>query len=136
MKEKVVPDSGLKYRLKQILKYAKLNQSEFAEKIHVTKATISGLLSGRNNPSYDFLKKFKNVYPEINLDWFLFGNGKMLLTDDDVPPPPPPPPPTPPTPPTPPPPEPPVPGDNNGDEPNELIIIFGDKTFQTLKKRQ
>ncbi len=67
----------MKNRVKEFLKTEKISAAEFAEKIGVQRSSISHILSGRNNPSYDFIIKFMEHYPRINADWLLLGKGEM-----------------------------------------------------------
>jgi hypothetical protein len=46
----------------------------------VQRSGISHILSGRNQPSYDFIVKLMKQYPEINPDWLIMGNGTMFRT--------------------------------------------------------
>lgn len=64
-------------RIKQIIDKEKLSPTQFASEIGVQRSALSHVLSGRNNPSLDFMMKIKTRYPEINLDWLLLGKGKM-----------------------------------------------------------
>jgi transcriptional regulator with XRE-family HTH domain len=67
-------------RLKQILKYKNITGSELAAALDIQKSSVSHLLSGRNKPGFDFLAKFTQNFPEINISWLLTGNGEMLLS--------------------------------------------------------
>lgn len=128
----------MKDRLRQIINYTGLKQTEFADKLKVQRSNISHFLSGRNKPRVDFLEKLKQAYPEINLEWFIMGTGEMLIKEekpkekkedtsppDDTPS-----------------------IDDDGEQPDkiittttddgsasEIIIIYSDKTFDTYKKR-
>jgi transcriptional regulator with XRE-family HTH domain len=64
-------------RIKQIIEKEKLSPTQFASEIGVQRSALSHVLSGRNNPSLDFMMKIKTRYPDINLDWLLLGKGKM-----------------------------------------------------------
>lgn len=64
-------------RLKQFLTVENISQSQFADSINIVRATVSHVLSGRNYPSYDFLKALMTRYPRLNIDWLMFGKGKM-----------------------------------------------------------
>jgi len=64
-------------RIKQIIDKENLSSTQFASEIGVQRSALSHVLSGRNNPSLDFMMKIKTRYPEINLDWLLLGKGKM-----------------------------------------------------------
>jgi transcriptional regulator with XRE-family HTH domain len=65
-------------RIKQIIDKEKLSSTQFASEIGVQRSALSHVLSGRNNPSLDFMMKIKTRYPDINLDWLLLGKGKMI----------------------------------------------------------
>lgn len=64
-------------RLKQFLSAENISQSQFADTINVVRASVSHVLSGRNNPSYDFIKAIMASYPRLNIEWLIFGKGKM-----------------------------------------------------------
>ncbi|WP_370398216.1 helix-turn-helix domain-containing protein [Tenacibaculum dicentrarchi] len=64
-------------RLKKILSYYNLTSSTFADTIEVQRSSISHLLSGRNKPSLDFVMKTVNKFPEVDLYWFLYGEGEF-----------------------------------------------------------
>ncbi|MBE7686120.1 helix-turn-helix domain-containing protein [Tenacibaculum piscium] len=62
-------------RLKKIISHYNLTSSTFADAINVQRSSISHLLSGRNKPSLDFVMKTINKFPEVDLYWFLYGEG-------------------------------------------------------------
>ena len=64
-------------RLKQFLAAENITQAQFADTINVVRASVSHVLSGRNNPSFDFIKAMMQHYPNLNIDWLMFGKGKM-----------------------------------------------------------
>lgn len=64
-------------RLKQFLSAENITQSQFADSIKVVRASVSHVLSGRNNPSYDFIKAIMSTYPQLNIEWLIFGKGRM-----------------------------------------------------------
>lgn len=64
-------------RLKQFLVAENITQAQFADSINVVRASVSHVLSGRNNPSFDFIKAMMLQYPNLNIDWLMFGKGKM-----------------------------------------------------------
>jgi transcriptional regulator with XRE-family HTH domain len=68
----------VKERLAELMKAYGLTAGRFAEALGVQASSISHLLSGRNNPNFDFLVKLFERFPDINPDWFLRGEGKML----------------------------------------------------------
>ena len=64
-------------RLKQFLAAENISQSHFADTIRVVRASVSHVLSGRNNPSYEFIRAIMLAYPDLNMEWLLLGKGKM-----------------------------------------------------------
>jgi transcriptional regulator with XRE-family HTH domain len=67
----------MKDRLKLLLEHLRIPASEFADNMGVQRSSISHLLSGRNNPGYDFIQKVLITYPQINPDWLILGQGKI-----------------------------------------------------------
>ncbi len=66
-------------RLKQFLAAENITQAQFADKINVVRASVSHILSGRNKPSFDFIKALMQQYPRLNIEWLVFGKGKMYI---------------------------------------------------------
>ena len=64
-------------RLKQFLAAENISQSQFADTINVVRASVSHVLSGRNNPGYDFIKAIMTAYPTLSIEWLILGRGKM-----------------------------------------------------------
>lgn len=58
-----------------------LTQGEFADRLGVQRSSISHIVSGRNKPSVDFLQKFMQAFPEIDMDWLLSGKGNYLKNE-------------------------------------------------------
>lgn len=69
-------------RILLILKTQNLSSSQFADEIGVQRSSISHILSGRNNPSLEFVTKILKRYPDINSDWIIFGKGSMYKGSD------------------------------------------------------
>ena len=67
----------MKNRIVQLINNEGLTSSKFADTIGVQRSSISHILSGRNNPSLDFIQKIMSSFPQVNVDWLLSGNGEM-----------------------------------------------------------
>lgn len=65
-------------RLNTLLKYLKLTSSQFADEIGVQRSSVSHVMSGRNKPGFDFIRKIITKFPEISADWLITGDGEML----------------------------------------------------------
>jgi transcriptional regulator with XRE-family HTH domain len=68
----------MKDRLLKLITGMGLTAAKFADEIGVQRSGISHILSGRNQPSYDFMLKILARYPEINTDWLMLGKGEMI----------------------------------------------------------
>ena len=66
-------------RINLILKAKNMTARQFAEEIGVQQSGLSHVLSGRNNPSLDFVMKIVRRFPEIDINWLLFGKGEMFI---------------------------------------------------------
>jgi transcriptional regulator with XRE-family HTH domain len=67
----------MKERLLEFLKSENKSSAQLAEEIGVQASGISHILSGRNNPSLDFVLKMLEKYHFLSTDWLLFGKGSM-----------------------------------------------------------
>lgn len=67
----------MKERLVQLLDLEQLSPSKFADIIGVQRSSVSHVISGRNNPSYDFIQKTLKAFPGLNADWLILGKGTM-----------------------------------------------------------
>ena len=71
----------MKDRLEMILQKYGLSASHLAEILGVQRSGISHILSGRNNPGYEFLVSLVENFPDLNANWILTGKGKMLISE-------------------------------------------------------
>jgi transcriptional regulator with XRE-family HTH domain len=67
----------MKDRILAFLQSENKSYAQFADEIGVQPSGISHILSGRNNPSLDFVIKMLHRYPSLSADWLLFGKGPM-----------------------------------------------------------
>ena len=75
----------MKDRIAHIIRAKNLTAAEFAVRLGIQPSNVSHLLSGRNNPSLDFVKKLKETFPEYNLDWLILGPGPMTVSEPFLP---------------------------------------------------
>lgn len=73
-------------RILELLKLTGMNPSRFADEIGVQRSAMSHLVSGRNNPSLEFVLKVIKRFPEVNTDWLITGSGPMVRNGMDAPP--------------------------------------------------
>lgn len=61
-----------------------LSPARFADEIGVQRSSISHIISGRNKPSYDFIMKILNRFPDINPEWLLTGKSAMKKSNSGL----------------------------------------------------
>jgi transcriptional regulator with XRE-family HTH domain len=72
-----VNNLDMKERILQFLQAENKSSSQFAEEIGVQPSGISHIISGRNNPSLDFIIKMLTRYNYLSSEWLMFGKGNM-----------------------------------------------------------
>ena len=65
-------------RVKAIIAYTGLNDSAFAKKIGVQQMTLWRQINDQRKVSLETIMAIADVYPEIDCNWLLRGNGTML----------------------------------------------------------
>jgi transcriptional regulator with XRE-family HTH domain len=68
---------AMKERILEFLQKENKTSAQFAEEIGVQPSGISHIISGRNNPSLDFVIRMLEKYTWLSTDWLLFGKGSM-----------------------------------------------------------
>lgn len=64
-------------KLRKLMKHEGLNSTRLAEMLGIQASGISHIMSGRNKPSYDFIVKLLQSFPQLNPDWLLRDKGPM-----------------------------------------------------------
>ena len=67
-------------RIETLMKTLNLSARQFAAEIRVQPGTISNMMSGRNNPSYEVIKRIMDRYPTLNPEWLISDRGEMWRT--------------------------------------------------------
>lgn len=63
-------------RLRELIHDQRLSDVAFAERVGITKATLSGYLSGKRSPNQKILANIVNAFV-VNANWLLTGYGPM-----------------------------------------------------------
>jgi len=71
-------------RIRVIMQAYNMNNNQFAQATGITMASISHLLSGRNNPTLQICEKIVSAFPDLNPSWVAFGLGKMYLSEPNT----------------------------------------------------
>ncbi|MCF0174793.1 MAG: helix-turn-helix transcriptional regulator [Bacteroidales bacterium] len=67
----------MKERLRRFIEAENISQAQFADRLGITRASVSHILSGRNKPGFDFIQCIIEAYPSLSPDWIINGTGKM-----------------------------------------------------------
>ena len=67
----------MRTRLQQLMDKEGISPARFAEIVGVQRSSVSHILSGRNNPSLEFIQKILTAFPKISSDWLIIGSGAM-----------------------------------------------------------
>ena len=62
-------------RILELIRIKKLTTSQFADEIGIQRSGMSHIISGRNNPSLEFVMKVLKRYPDVKPEWLLYGTG-------------------------------------------------------------
>ncbi len=74
------PEETMKQRLITLLKAKHMTQTEFARHLGVTPTYIGAMRTGMPK---ERLKGVFDMFPDVNRDWLLYGEGEMFLPDDE-----------------------------------------------------
>lgn len=74
----------MKERIEKIMSLYSLTSVKMAEIMNVQPSNISHIISGRNNPSYDFIAKLLGRFPELSPDWIISGSGDIYRSKPSV----------------------------------------------------
>lgn len=69
----------VKKRLLEYLKANRITQAEFGRMMGVSSAYVSTM---RESLSLDMQKKVKEAFPDLNMQWLIFGEGEMIVKGD------------------------------------------------------
>ena len=68
-------NSSVRNRLKSYIKYSRMTQDSFAESLGLSRSYVNAIRKGISNTT---LEKILEKYPDLNLNWLLFGEGEMI----------------------------------------------------------
>lgn len=71
-------------RIRYIMKLNQLSTSSFADEIGVQRSSISHVLSGRNKPSLDFVKKIIIRFPKVDAVWLINGTTNITPKEEKI----------------------------------------------------
>lgn len=72
----------MKERIEEIRKWTQMTQRDFAEALGISPASLSSIFNGRTSPTNNHVQAIHRRFPQINIQWLLFNEGEMFLTDE------------------------------------------------------
>lgn len=69
----------MKDRIMQIMKMEHMTQQEFAQRLDLSPASLSSIFNGRTNPTNNHVQAIHRCFPNININWLMFGEGEMYM---------------------------------------------------------
>ena len=70
----------MKDRIKQLQEYVNMSQQDFASCLGISPATLSGINTGRTQPTTKLVKAIHEAFPEVSVNWLMFGDGQMMAS--------------------------------------------------------
>lgn len=71
-------ESSIGIRFKELISFLGKTNNSFAISIGKTSTTINNIVEGKSEPGYKLLEAIFKVYPQINPDWLINGNGEII----------------------------------------------------------
>ncbi|MDD6552514.1 MAG: helix-turn-helix transcriptional regulator [Prevotellaceae bacterium] len=71
----------MKERIRQLMESQHMNNTLFANATGINPATLTNIFKGRTNPTLNHVEAIKKRFPNINIDWLMFGQGPMFLEE-------------------------------------------------------
>lgn len=65
-------------RIRKFMDYKGISPSQLADTIGVQRSNVTHVLNGRNKPSFQFIEKMLQIFPDLNAKWLLLGEGNMV----------------------------------------------------------
>jgi transcriptional regulator with XRE-family HTH domain len=74
----------MKDRILKFINKEGVSPAHFADEIGVQRSSVSHILSGRNNPSFDFIQKILQRYKNLSAEWLIMGSGDIYKKNEKI----------------------------------------------------
>lgn len=68
----------MKDRIRQLMENQHLSQQSFSDMLNISPASLSSIFNDRTRPTLNHVDAIKKSFPNINLQWLLYGEGEMF----------------------------------------------------------
>lgn len=72
----------MKERIFTIMTKVGMTQQDFANELGISPASLSSIFNGRTNPTNNHVRAIHRRFPDININWLMFGEGEMYGSAD------------------------------------------------------
>lgn len=73
----------MKDRIKQLMDSQNMTQQSFAQFLDISTASLSSIFNGRTRPTLNTVDAIHKKFPNINIDWLMFGTGTMFMDGEE-----------------------------------------------------
>lgn len=78
------PTPSIKDRIRQLMEKAEMNQKDFAIITGITAPTLSSIFNGRTSVTMNHIMALHKEFPNISMQWLMFGEGNMDIDATDT----------------------------------------------------
>lgn len=75
----------MKDRIRTIMESHHMNQQVFANYIGIAAGSLSSIFKDRTRPTLNTVEAIRKAFPEVNMNWLLFGEGEMISSEGAAP---------------------------------------------------
>ena len=68
----------MKDRIRMLMQKAGMTQKDFANCLQISEASLSSIFNGRTNPTNTHVCAVHKAFPNVNVNWLLFGEGEIF----------------------------------------------------------
>ena len=74
----------MKDRIQQLMRHEGMTQQEFATTLELSPSSLSSIFNGRTNPTNNHVLAIHKRFPNINVNWLMFGEGDMYVDEESA----------------------------------------------------
>ena len=74
----------MKDRIRELMEAQHMNQQTFSHYTGIGTATLSSIFTGRTRPTLNTIESIMKKFPEVNVNWLMFGEGDMYVNNSDT----------------------------------------------------
>ena len=73
----------MKARIRGLMRSVEMSQADFGNKLEIAPASLSNIFTGKTNPTNNHVMAIHRAFPEVNINWLLFGEGDMYCVESE-----------------------------------------------------